>query len=311
MKLALLFPGQGSQAVGMGKALLDVSEAARRTFQEADDALGDKLSKVILEGPADDLKRTANTQPAILTMSIAAYRALLEKTSIAPAFAAGHSLGEYSALVASGALPFADAVRAVRARGTFMQEAVPEGQGAMAAVLGMEAAKIREVVDAASTQDAYVACANFNGPEQTVIAGHTKGVENATAALKAAGAKRVMPLPVSAPFHCALMEPVKKRLYDVLSPLTFNFPQFPIVTNVEAQPNTDVAKMRSLLVDQVTAPVRFTEITQYMLDNGVTHFLEVGPGKALIGMVKRMNKDAKLHNIEDTKGLDEVTAWLS
>jgi [acyl-carrier-protein] S-malonyltransferase len=175
----------------------------------------------------------------------------------------------------------------------------------------MEAQKIREVVDATSTADAYVACANFNGPEQTVIAGTTKGVENATAALKAAGAKRVMPLPVSAPFHCALMAPVKPRLDDVLAPLSFSAPRFPIVTNVEAQPNQDASRIRALLVEQVTAPVRFTEIVQRLLDDGVTRFLEIGPGKALTGMVKRMNKDAKLHNIEDPKGLDEVTSWLS
>lgn len=314
MSLALLFPGQGSQAVGMGKALLEVSAAARQAFAEADDALGEKLSQVILEGPADELKRTRNTQPAILTMSVACQRALEERGAFAdhkPAFAAGHSLGEYSALVATGALGFADAVRAVRARGTFMQEAVPEGQGAMAAVLGMEADAIRAVVDQASTPDAYVACANFNGPEQTVIAGSAKGVENATAALKAAGAKRVMPLPVSAPFHCALMAPVKPRLDEVLAKVAFAAPRLPVVTNVEAQPNEDAARVRELLVAQVTAPVRFTEIARFMLGAGVTTFVEVGPGKALVGMVKRMSKDVKLANVEDPKSLDETLALLA
>lgn len=314
MSLALLFPGQGSQAVGMGKALLETSEAARRAFAEADEALHEKLSQVILEGPADELKRTKNTQPAILTMSIACQRALEERGAfgtVTPAFVAGHSLGEYSALVAAGAMPFADAVRAVRARGTFMQEAVPEGQGAMAAVLGMEADAIRAVVDQASTPDAYVACANFNGPEQTVIAGSAKGVEQATAALKAAGAKRVMPLPVSAPFHCALMEPVKARLDEVLGRITFAAPRMPVVTNVEATPNSDGARVRALLVAQVTAPVRFTEIARHMLGAGVTTFVEVGPGKALIGMVKRMSKDVKLCNVEDPASLDAAVAAIA
>ncbi len=314
MSLALLFPGQGSQAVGMGKTLLEVSEAARRVFAEADEALHEKLSQVILEGPADELKRTKNTQPAILTMSIACQRALEERgafATVAPALVAGHSLGEYSALVAAGAMPFADAVRAVRARGAFMQEAVPEGQGAMAAVLGMEADAIRAVVEQASTPDAYVACANYNGPEQTVIAGSAKGVENASAALKAAGAKRVMPLPVSAPFHCALMEPVKARLDAVLGAITFSAPRMPVVTNVEAAPNADAARVRALLVAQVTAPVRFTEIARHMLGAGVTTFVEVGPGKALIGMVKRMSKDVKLLNVEDPKSLDEACAALA
>lgn len=313
MSVALLFPGQGSQAVGMGKALCEASAAARQTFAEADLALGEQLSQVIFEGPADELKRTRNTQPAILTMSIACQRALEERgvfAAVQPAFVAGHSLGEYSALVAAGAMGFADALRAVRARGTFMQEAVPEGQGAMAAVLGMEAAAIKAVVDQASTADAYVACANFNGPEQTVIAGSAKGVENATAALKAAGAKRVMPLPVSAPFHCALMAPVRPRLDEVLARVNFAAPRMPVVTNVEAKPNQDAARMRTLLVEQVTAPVRFTEIVQCLLSAGVTTFVEVGPGRALVGMVKRMSKDVKLLNVEDAKSLDEAHAAL-
>lgn len=314
MSLALLFPGQGSQAVGMGKALLEVSEAARRVFAEADEALQEKLSQIILEGPADELKRTKNTQPAILTMSVAALRALEERGAFAkvtPAFVAGHSLGEYSALVAAGAMPFADAVRAVRARGIFMQQAVPEGKGAMAAVLGMEADAIRAVVEQACASEPYVACANFNGPEQTVIAGSARGVENAAAALKAAGAKRVMPLPVSAPFHCALMEPVKARLDEVLGKIAFAAPRMPVVTNVEAAPNQDPTRVRELLVAQVTEPVRFTEIAQHMLGAGVSTFVEVGPGKALIGMVKRMSKDVKLCNVEDPASLDAALAAMA
>jgi [acyl-carrier-protein] S-malonyltransferase len=314
--LALLFPGQGAQAVGMGRELIESSSAARRIFEEADDALGFGLSRLILDGPADELKRTAVTQPAIVTMSVAAYRALEERgafTTTKPAFAAGHSLGEYAALVAAGALDFAAAVKAVRARGTFMQEAVPEGQGAMAAVLGLDAAAIRAVVDEVSSDDAYVACANFNGPDQTVIAGTTRGVEAATAALKARGAKRVLPLPVSAPFHCRLMAPVQPRLDDVLAGVAFRVPAFPIVTNVEAAANVDVARIRPLLVEQVTAPVRFTEIARFLVDGGVTTFVEVGPGKALVGMVKRMpglGEGTRLLNVEDPKSLEATLAAL-
>jgi [acyl-carrier-protein] S-malonyltransferase len=315
MKIALLFPGQGSQAVGMGKALTDVSPAAKAVFAAADDALGEAFSQTIWEGPADELKRTRNTQPAILVASIAALRALEEKGAPAPAFVAGHSLGEYSALVAAGTMPFSDAVKAVRARGTFMQEAVPEGQGAMAAVLGMDADKITEVVRGASTAEAYVDVANYNGPEQTVIAGSVKGVEVATAALKAAGAKRVMALPVSAPFHCKLMAPVQPRLDDVLSRTTFASANMPVVTNVEATPNTDGARTKRLLVDQVTAPVRFTEIVRALLAQGVDTFVEVGPGKVLIGIVKRMKPadgpDLKLLNVEDPASLDATMAVLN
>lgn len=317
--VAVLFPGQGSQAVGMGKTLLERSVAARRTFAEADEALGFALSQTILEGPADALKRTATTQPAIVTTSIAAWRALEEAGAFSnhfkPAFAAGHSLGEYAALVATGSISFQAAVTAVRARGSFMQEAVPEGVGAMAAVLGMDAASIRAVVDEVSSDDAYVACANFNGPEQTVIAGTVKGVEVATAALKAKGAKRVMLLTVSAPFHCALMKPVQPRLDDVLGSITISAPLFPVVSNVEATANSDAARVRGLLVEQVTAPVRFTEIAQFLIAAGVTTFVEVGPGKALIGMVKRTpGFDAatmKLLNVEDAVSLDATVNALN
>ena len=306
MTVAFLFPGQGSQAVGMGKALAHESAAARAVFAEADDALGEKLSATIFEGPADELKRTRTTQPAILTTSIACLRALLERGVAMPAFVAGHSLGELSALVAAGAMGLADAVRAVRARGTFMQEAVPEGQGAMAAVLGLDAAKITEVMAAAG--DAWVA--NYNGPEQTVIAGTVAGVEKATASLKAAGAKRVMSLPVSAPFHCPLMAPVQPRLDDVLGKLSFAPLLVPVVTNVEAAPNRDPARVRQLLVAQVTAPVRFTEIGRFLLANDVDTFVEVGPGKVLIGILKRMGA-SKLFHVEDPASLDATVKGLS
>lgn len=317
MTLALLFPGQGSQAVGMGRALIEQSAAARRTFEEADEALGFRISAVINDGPADELKRTAITQPAIVTMSIACLRALQEAGVDVDraSFAAGHSLGEYAALVAAGTLSFADAVRAVRARGTFMQEAVPEGQGAMAAVLGMDAERIRAIVAEVSTDDALVACANFNGPEQTVIAGSVAGVDAAAAALKEKGAKRVMPLPVSAPFHCALMRPVQPRLDDVLGGLRFEAMRFPVVSNVEAALNQDETRVRALLVEQVTAPVRFTEIAGTLMGAGVTRFVEVGPGKALIGMIKRCpGFDAasmKLLHVEDPVSLAATVAALA
>lgn len=292
----------------MGKALLETSAAARAVFAAADEALagqgGPKLSQIILEGPADELKRTKNTQPAILTMSIAALRALEERTGpLAPALLAGHSLGEYSALVASGALAFADAVRCVRARGSFMQDAVPEGEGAMAAVLGLDADAITRIVEDSATSGAYVSVANYNGPEQTVIAGSKAGVEAASAALKAAGAKRVLPLPVSAPFHCALMAPVQAQLDAVLAHVPLAALLVPVVANVDACPNSDAARVRALLVAQVTAPVRFTESVQRMLKDGVDTFIEVGPGKVLSGIVKRMNKEAKLYNVEDSASL--------
>jgi [acyl-carrier-protein] S-malonyltransferase len=314
--VALLFPGQGAQAPGMGKELIASSPAARRTFEEADDALGFALSKVILDGPADELKRTPVTQPAIVTVAVAAYRALHERgalSSTPPQFAAGHSLGEYAALVAADALDFAAAVKAVRARGTFMQEAVPEGQGAMAAVLGLDADTIRAVVDETSTDDAYVACANFNGPEQTVIAGTADGVANAIAALKGRGARRILPLPVSAPFHCQLMAPVKPRLDDVLGAVGFRTPRFPIVSNVEAAPCEDAARIRSLLVEQVTAPVRFTEIAAFFVQAGVTTFVELGPGRTLVGIVKRLPglpDGARLLNVDDDRSLAATLAAL-
>lgn len=310
MATALLFPGQGSQTVGMGKALVESSAAARAVFAEADAALagegGPKLSQLILEGPVEELKRTKNTQPAILTMSIAALRALEEKLGAPPsvAFVAGHSLGEYSALVAAGALPFADAVRAVRARGGFMQDAVPEGEGAMAAVLGLDADSITRVVDESARAGAYVAVANYNGPEQTVIAGTVAGVAAATVALKAAGARRVMALPVSAPFHCALMGPVTASLQAVLAGVSVGALRMPVVSNVDAAPNSDAGRVRGLLVEQVTAPVRFTEMLQRMMKDGVDTFVEVGPGKVLSSVVKRMNKEAKLANVEDPASLD-------
>ena len=305
--VAFVFPGQGSQYVGMGKALAEAFPEARAVFEAADDALTEKLSTLCFEGPEDALKLTANTQPAILTVSIAAHAVFTKRFSTAPAFVAGHSLGEYSALVAAGAMSLADAVRAVRARGTFMQEAVPAGVGAMSAVLGLAPEKVAELCREAA-QGEIVSCANFNEPSQTVIAGHAAAVERAGVLLKAAGAKRVLPLPVSAPFHCELMSPVVPRLDEVLSKITFKAPTVPVVTNVEATPNADPSKVKALLLRQVTGSVRWIECVQALEQAGVTKIVELGPGKVLSGLVKRIAKGIECVNVKDPASLEKALA---
>jgi [acyl-carrier-protein] S-malonyltransferase len=309
MTIAFVFPGQGSQSVGMGKALAEAFPEARAVFDAADDALHEKLSTLCFEGPDDALKLTSNTQPAILTVSVAAHAAFSKRFSTAPAFVAGHSLGEYSALVAAGALSLPDAVRSVRARGTFMQEAVPAGVGAMSAVLGLAPEKVAELC-AQAAQGEVVSCANFNEPAQTVIAGHAKAVERAGELLKAAGAKRVLPLPVSAPFHCALMAPVTPRLGEVLGALTVKPLAVPVVTNVEAAPNRDPARVVPLLLQQVTGSVRWIESVQAMEQAGVTKVVELGPGKVLCGLVKRITKNIECFNVEDPASLEKTLAAL-
>jgi [acyl-carrier-protein] S-malonyltransferase len=308
--LALIFPGQGSQSVGMGKDLALRFPEARRALEEADAALGFPLSRLCFEGPEEELRRTESTQPAILAVSVAALRALEARVALSPALAAGHSLGEYTALVAAGAIPFADALRAVRARGGFMQAAVPEGMGAMAAVLGLSAEEVKKAC-AESAQGEVVAAANLNAPDQTVISGHAAAVERAGARCKERGAKRVLPLAVSAPFHCALMEPAARRMAAVLERLPVSALRFPVVANVTAAPNSDPARIRPLLLEQVTAPVRWHESVAAMATAGVTRFVEIGPGRVLSGLVRRIARGAEVLNVEDGASLEEAMKVLS
>jgi [acyl-carrier-protein] S-malonyltransferase len=298
MSLALLFPGQGSQSVGMGKALYDRSAEARAVFDEADAVLGFPLSRLCFEGPEEELRLTANTQPAILTHSVAAHAELRAREPgrlEGAAFSAGHSLGEYSALVASGALPFARAVSLVRARGAFMQEAVPPGVGAMAAIVGLESDAV-ETACRESAGDEIVAPANYNSPEQTVIAGHTAAVGRASQACLARGAKRAIPLPVSAPFHCALMAPAREKMRPLLEAAELVDPAIPVVTNVDARPESLAAALREALVRQIDSPVRWVESIRRLGAEGVDRALEVGPGNVLAGLAKRIDRSIKVES---------------
>ena len=307
MTLAFIFPGQGSQSAGMGRDLAENFPAARATFEEADDALGFALSRLCFEGPAEDLQLTENTQPAILTVSVAALRALeAEGFAPAPSFVAGHSLGEYSAHVAAGSLSFRDAVRAVRARGRYMQEAVPVGVGAMAAILGSD---LRAVEGACSDAAEGQVCspANINSPGQIVIAGHAGAVERAAALLKERGARRAVMLKVSAPFHCGLMRPAEERLAADLEKVAFEDLRVPLVTNADAGAVTRGAEARAALVRQVSSPVRWQESLELMAREGVDTFVEVGPGKVLCGLARQTVPEVSCANVEDAATLRKVT----
>lgn len=299
---AFIFPGQGAQFAGMGKDLAGNFSVAKRVFEEADESLGFDLSGLCFNGPEEELKLTRNTQPAILTMSIAALRVVESETGLCPAVAAGHSLGEYSALVCSDAIDFASAVQVVRLRGTFMQEAVPVGVGAMAAILSAEAEALVEIC-AEAAQGEVVAPANYNSPGQIVIAGHASAVNRAIEIAKGRGYRKAMLLPVSAPFHCSLMQPAADRLETVLAGVTYRQMSLPVVTNVEALANSDCHRIQELLVNQVCAPVLWEQSVNTMIESGVTRFIEIGPGKVLSGLVKRISKDVQLANIEDRNSL--------
>jgi [acyl-carrier-protein] S-malonyltransferase len=311
--IAFIFPGQGSQKVGMGKALADAFPICRDTFEEADTALGESLSTTIFEGPDDRLTLTENTQPAILTVSTAACR-LLASRGIRPAFVAGHSLGEYSANVAAGTFELADAVRLVRRRGRYMQDAVPVGAGAMAAILGLDAERVAEACAAAAAElQQIVTPANLNGGRQVAIAGSSAAVALASEKARALGARRAIPIPVSAPFHCALMKPAEERLAPELRALvaTAHDPRMPVIANVDAQPKRDRAAAIEALVAQVSSPVLWQAVVERLASEGVTTYVEVGPGTVLGGMVKRIHRDAAILSIESPDDLEAVERTLA
>jgi [acyl-carrier-protein] S-malonyltransferase len=307
-KIAFIFPGQGSQAVGMGKELAEKYPIARQTFEEADEALGYKLSEVCFNGPEDQLRLTEVTQPAILSVSIAALR-VIEGRVPRPSFVAGHSLGEYSAHVGSGTMTFADAVRTVRNRGKYMQDAVPVGVGTMAAILGMELEKVVTVCQDAA-QGEVCSPANINSPEQIVISGNTAAVERGTKLADERGAKRAKILPVSAPFHCSLMKPAQDRLEGDLDTLKMQKPVYPVVCNVEASLVSDELRARETLVAQVTGAVKWEQSMRLLIENGVQTFLEIGPGKVLCGLMRQIDRSATCLNVGDEASLSKMLSQL-
>jgi [acyl-carrier-protein] S-malonyltransferase len=308
MTVAFVFPGQGSQKVGMGRALYDAVPESRAVFDEADAALGSSLSRLCFEGPEDQLQLTANTQPAILTVSIAAARAL-EARGVRPQWVAGHSLGEYSALVTAGVLSLRDAVVAVRRRGEYMQEAVPVGVGAMAAILALDLPAIEQACQEAAQGD-VVSPANINSPGQVVIAGHAAAVDRASELCKTAGAKRAIRLPVSAPFHCALMMPAQQRLAADLARLAFTAPAVPVVNNVDAAVVREADPCRDALVRQVSGTVRWQESVERLVREGVGTLVEVGPGTVLSGLVKKIDRGVRVFGVEDPASLEATAAAL-
>jgi [acyl-carrier-protein] S-malonyltransferase len=309
-KTAYIFPGQGSQVIGMGKDLFDNFAAARDVFLEADDALGFPLSEMCFDGTDADLALTANTQPAILTTSIAAFRSMKSENFPSPNYVAGHSLGEYSALVAAGALDFSDAVKIVRKRGTYMQEAVPFGVGAMAAILGLPVETV-EIACADARDGEVCSPANINSPAQIVIAGSAGAVDRAIELLKERGAKRAIKLNVSAPFHCDLMLPAQDKLAADLAEINFRDLQYPIVENITAEANTSAERVRTALTEQVSSPVLWAQTIENLINEGVETFVEVGAGKVLSGLVRQINRDVRCLNVETTESLRNTLASLT
>jgi len=302
--IAFVFPGQGSQHVGMGKRLAERFDVCRETLEQADAALGESLATLCFDGPDEALTLTENTQPAVLAVSVAVHRLLVSR-GVRPELVAGHSLGEYSAHVAAGTISFADAVRTVRRRGQYMQEAVPVGTGAMAAILGLDAETVRRACQEAAG-DEVVSPANFNAPGQVVIAGASDAVARATTRAKELGARRSLSLPVSAPFHCALMKPAERRLEPELRGLVVSDPTIPVVANVDAELKEDAQSSIDALVKQVTAPVQWEAVVRRLIAAGVDTFVEVGPGKVLSGLIKKIDRQVGIVNVEDPDGLTRV-----